>query len=101
MRSGTGTKSGVPGAVTRATKAWIWRLAAPSFQDGSGSAGTGAGAGAGAAVAPTVAAAGAAGGDPCGASAVAGGGGFAQALVKSANSSPRAVETAGRRIRSR
>ncbi len=37
MRSGTGTKSGPPGVVTRATKSVIAFFAAPSFQDGSGS----------------------------------------------------------------
>src|SRR5262245_2827560 len=38
MRSATGTKSGPPSLVTRVTKSMIPRLAAPSFQDGSGSA---------------------------------------------------------------
>src|SRR5262249_26391399 len=38
MRSATGTKSGPPSLVTRVTKSIIPRLAAHSFQDGSGSA---------------------------------------------------------------
>mgnify|MGYP003429644192 CR=1 FL=1 len=37
MRSGTGTKSGVPSRVTRSTKALIACFGAVSFQDGSGS----------------------------------------------------------------
>ena len=37
MRSATGTKSGPPCVVTRATKSGIDFFAAPSFQDGSGS----------------------------------------------------------------
>ena len=42
MRSGTGTKSGVPGFVTRETKPVIACFAAPSFHEGSGSTATGA-----------------------------------------------------------
>src|SRR5262249_50700083 len=38
MRSATGTKSGPPSLVTRVTKSIIPRLAAQSFQVGSGSA---------------------------------------------------------------
>jgi hypothetical protein len=37
MRSGSGTKSGLAGSVTRPTKSRIADLAFPSFQDGSGS----------------------------------------------------------------